>query len=116
MLSQTAVTALMPVSRLEAAISGQHFNLTVADGGAIQIIACDTGEHLTTITSGFSAPGPVWNEFNLSSKTSDSWKVTACMIDTLYLCYLVLKVIVIRCCYIAAAFSLLDPSFLRLSV
>ena len=70
------VMAVPPyVSRLDAAINAQHFNLTVTAGGAIEIIARDTGEHLTTITSAFSSPGPVWNEFNLSA-TVGSWKVS----------------------------------------
>ena len=79
MTSGVVTAAPRYVSRLDAAINAQHFNLTVTAGGAIKIRARDTGEHLTTITSAISSPGPVWNEFNLSA-TVGSWKVSYAII------------------------------------
>jgi hypothetical protein len=66
-----------PVSRLRAALGGQRFALTVSDGGAATLSATTgSGEHLTTVSSGFSSPGPEWNEFRAGPASAKHWKVT----------------------------------------
>ena len=73
------MTTAAPVflSRLDAALGPQDFQLRVAAGGAA-VLQSSTGETLSTISTSFSEPGPAWNNFSLvpNPKRSHWWTVT----------------------------------------
>eukprot|EP01050_Picozoa_sp_SAG11_P033117 SAG11_NODE_11090_length_784_cov_1.335766_2_plen_130_part_00 len=59
------------VSKLVAALSGQDFRLSVAAGGAAVLTSRTSGEHLSTVSSVFSEPGPKWHSFGPQPNTSN---------------------------------------------
>jgi hypothetical protein len=62
---------LVEVSRMGAALFGaEGVTLRVAASGALELI--DTGGKISTISSSFSEPGPVWNNF---STRAGGWHV-----------------------------------------
>ena len=63
------------VSRLRAALGGQSFSVAIAEGGAAVLTDADTGEHLTTLSSAFSMPGPLWQQNFSNSADSAGWQV-----------------------------------------
>ena len=62
------------VSRLSVALGAQNFRLIIMDGGGATLTTAG-GEHLTSITSFFSEPGPVWHEMGSAPNATD-WIVT----------------------------------------
>eukprot|EP01052_Picozoa_sp_SAG31_P029018 SAG31_NODE_2850_length_4998_cov_3.096346_4_plen_827_part_00 len=72
----TVLAAAGEVSQLQAAVGQQHFAVSVADGGAVTLTDPDTDEHLTTIVSSFSLPGPVWQNFTAEVAPSGNWQVS----------------------------------------
>jgi hypothetical protein len=96
-----SMSRLPTISRIRQALGAQNFRLLVSDGGAATLVSSpplssganiDGGpqeeqgqgqgqQHLTTISSGWSSPGPVWNEFREFKKDSGAaaaggWRVT----------------------------------------
>ena len=69
--------ASAPVSTLRAALGGQNFAVSVAAGGAAVLSDPSSGAHLTTVSSSFSLPGPIWQNFT-ASEAADAlgWRVT----------------------------------------
>jgi hypothetical protein len=74
-ISTSATEAADGVSQLAAALAGQQFAVTIAAGGAAVLTDSVSGEHLTTLTSSFSRPGPVWQNFSVEPSTSPIWQV-----------------------------------------
>ena len=77
-IAAAGATLGAPVSQLRAALGGQSFAVSVAAGGAAVLKDPSSGEHLTTISSSFSLPGPIWQNFSASEATADAlgWRVT----------------------------------------
>ena len=76
LLASTTTSALETVSRLDGALSAQGFVLNVSSGGAAMLFASKGGggvEHLTTVTSSFSEPGPKYYTF--STEPAAGWAV-----------------------------------------
>ena len=63
------------LSRLDAALGPHDFVLHVAEGGAATLRSATTGELLSTVSSSFSEPGPVWNDFGTLQPPNGSWTV-----------------------------------------
>jgi hypothetical protein len=61
------------VSKLAAALGPQHFSLAVAAGSAA-LLRGPGGQHLTTLASSFSEPGPRWLNFS-EAREARGWVV-----------------------------------------
>jgi hyaluronoglucosaminidase len=71
----TPAVASNVVGRMPGILAGQQFSVTVAAGGAA-ILTGPSGEHLTTVSSQFSEPGPRWHNFTASAAPPPSgWAV-----------------------------------------
>jgi hypothetical protein len=60
-------------SRLRTALGGQSFVVNVTSGGAAVLSARANMAHLSTITSTFSEPGPIY--YNFSESAAEGWSV-----------------------------------------
>ena len=81
---------LPAVSRSHLALGAQDFQLIVSDAGTATLVSSSLGanddddgskqqQHLTTVSSAWSSPGPVWNEFTESAAApaaGSNWTVT----------------------------------------
>ena len=72
----SSAAAPAAVSQLAEALGGQDFSVTIAAGGAAVLTDSVSGEHLSTVTSSFSRPGPIWQNFSVAASTDSLWQVT----------------------------------------